>query len=88
MEIRESNALIQSYTDYAIKEAVRHFLKTTGKKDTINEPRYLYTEAQRKVFLDMYAKKGGNLDNIEIIKINDDFNEFLCYAVLRAVAIV
>ena len=88
MNLTESNNLIQGYTDCAIKEAVKHFLKTTGKKDVLNEPRYLYTEAQRRSFLDMYTKKGGNLNNIEVIKINDDFNEFLCYAVLRAVIIM
>ena len=88
MGLAESNLLIQSYADCAIKEAVQHFLKTTGAKNILNEPRYLYTEAQRQSFLSMYAKKGGNLNDIEIIKIDDDFNEFLCYAVLRTTLIV
>lgn len=83
MGIKESNILIQNYTDCAVSEAVKHFLSKNGKKEVLNEPRYLYNEAQRRSFLRKYTNEGGNLDDIEVIKINDDFNDFLCYGIFR-----
>lgn len=83
MGIKESNILIQNYTDCAVSEAVKHFLSKNGKKEVLNEPRYLYNETQRRSFLRKYTDGGGNLDDIEVIKINDDFDDFLCYGIFR-----
>lgn len=88
MGLKEVNIEIQTYTDCAVKEAAKHFLKTKGNPMELNEPRYLFNESQRQMFLRLYEKGGGKLDDIDVIKIDDDFHEFLCYAVLRTVDLI
>lgn len=83
MRLVEENDIIQQYVDYAIVEAVRHCLKKQITKKEKQEPRYLYSDAQRKMFLDLYKEKGGKPENIEINRINNDYHEFLCYSVHR-----
>ena len=60
MGLKEVNIEIQTYADCAVKEAAKHFLKTKGNPMELNEPRYLFNESQRQMFLRLYEKVAEN----------------------------
>lgn len=80
LEKKKFVAAVNEAIDSYIRESVDHFLHNSTR-NIFEDGRYFYSTKEFEKFMDLYKKKGGNLDTIHTGIVKDKHGDFFCYEV-------